>query len=294
MKSNRVLAAAIVAVTCFALVATASAGVLVGSSSLIGTLDYSDTFTAGTTRVAGEFPMHDPAVASAVENCYGNSQVFWNYESRICSFGNIVDDATVYSPSDYPGSNGVGSATGFTQRGSGGDYGIAYGHRSNYVVQFDAVQDNDRIDIATGSANDGISSSDGLTVFFRATGSAFAEIGLYNPTVGETSTGFASHVTARTWHNYAVGFNLEGKTLSLYTDEALRGTIDLTTFAGGAYANVLDANTNQYVIVGASGNDCLGWSDNFQVGSVVPEPTSLVSLVIGCLGLIAYAWKKRS
>ena len=259
----------------------------------MGARDYSDTFTAGTIRVAGEFPMHDPAGASAVENCYGNPQASWNYQSPICSYGNIVNDATVYSPSDYPGTSGAGSATGFTQRGSGGDYGIAYGRRSSYVVQFDAVQDNDRIDIATGSVNDGVSSSDGLTVFFRATGSTIAEIGLYNPNVGETSTGFASNVTARTWHNYAVGFDLESKTLSVYTDEVLRGKINLTTFAGGAYASVLDANTNQYVIVGAAGNGCLGWSDNFQVGSAVPEPMSLVSLASGCLGLLAYAWRKR-
>ena len=132
-------------------------------------------------------------------------------------------------------------------------------------------------------------------MFFRKTGST-TEIGLYNASVGESNTGISSGVSAaHTWHNYAVRFNLAAGLLDIYTDQTLRGEVNLKTFDSGAYWNVVDASTNDYVSVGgnsASGTGML-WTDNFQVGApMTPEPSSMVILLTGLIGLLAYAWRK--
>src|SRR6185503_20276925 len=67
----------------------------------------------------------------------------------------------------YPGSSGAGSDFGFTQTGGGLDYGINYGLRNNYVVQADAVQTPDRIDITSGPVPGTIFTQNSLSVFFR-------------------------------------------------------------------------------------------------------------------------------
>lgn len=291
MSCSRLIALA--SLLCVGLAANVyAAGISVGSSSLIGTPDYSDTFTAGiNSRVAGEYPIADPVNAAKVENCCGNAARSWTLFDDP-SFGSIVDDSTVVTGAGYPGSSNAGSATGFTQRGIGGDMGIAYDLRTNYVVQFDAVQGIDRMNVTTGSANDTFGSPNGLSVFFRPTGNA-CEIGLYNSSVGEAATGLLSGVASpMTWHNYAVHFDLDAGSLAVYTDEALCGTVDLKTFNGGQYWNIVDATTNDYVCVG--GNTLgIAWSDNFQVGAAVPEPAAATMTVVGLFGLLAYAWRKR-
>src|SRR5204862_7374340 len=86
-------------------------------------------------------------------------------------------------------------------------------------------------------------------------------------------------------HNYAVLFDQDNKKVQLYVDEILKGTVDLTTFNGGSYANF----TNGAVGVGAGlSGDNRTWTDNFQVGAPVPVPepsgVALVAAVAGVLG----------
>jgi hypothetical protein len=83
------------------------------------------------------------------------------------------------------------------------------------------------------------------------------------------------------WHNYAVSYDLTALQIGIYVDQISLGTIDLNTFGGtkfgggvvapGAFAAVVSAATNDAISVGASGNNRV-WTDNFQVGSAVPEP----------------------
>jgi hypothetical protein len=92
----------------------------------------------------------------------------------------------------------------------------------------------------------------------------------------ETPTGFTSGVTLGTWNNYAVEFNRFDNTLNIYTNETLRGTVNLNTFAGGIYANFGTGNVN---FGSANGGGDRTWTDNAQVGlaagHVLPGPASL-------------------
>lgn len=250
----------------------------VGESSLIGTLDLSDAFTLGTgTRAdlaAGAFPVGTSVPdALGVESTYGNGDRFWS-DSR----WSLDTDASVNNGTPpYPGGSGGGSATGMTQTGNAVDYGVEYDLREDYVVQFDAVQPLDRVNITTGNARDSIAGAlnpNGLSVFIRADGSALPEVGLYNEILGEVNTGLdTGAVSLKTgqWHNYAVRFNLPAKALTVFVDEVNLGTVDLTTLssdtvAAGAFAELLSEFTNDAVSVGGSGGTRF-WSDNFQAGS---------------------------
>ena len=66
--------------------------------------------------------------------------------------------------------------------------------------------------------------------------------------------------------------------------------LDLTTFAGGRYADY----SNAAVGVGGAGYDFgqgrVLWVDNFQVGKLIPEPATMALLG---LGLVALVRRKR-
>jgi hypothetical protein len=290
---------------------SAHAGIAVGSSSLIGTLDYSDTFTLGigtrATLPANQFPIGPTfALALGVENSYGNPARTWTN-----SKWSISNDASFIAGSPvYPGNSFSGSATGMTQTGSGVDYGLEFNLRNDFVVQIDAVQVSDRIDITIGSARDSIAGPKGLSVFFRTNGTLNlgnpGEIGIYNPVIGEClapfDTGLAG-VDLGEWHNYAVRFNLDTFQLGIFVDEISLGVIDLATFGGpkwnggtvapGAFLSVIDATTNDAVSVGGAhiGGGNRTWTDNFQVGAAVPEPAGMTLLMLG--GALLAGRRKR-
>lgn len=278
---------------------SARAAIAVGSSSLISGLDYSDTFTFGTGASgsrngtaynAGAFPI-TAAPLLQLENSYSNTVRSWSQ-----SLWSLNNDANFLSGSiTYPGGSGAGSVSGFTQTGNAVDMGIEYDLRNKYVVQFDAVQTADRVDITSTNVRNGIAGANGISVFFRANGfqnlGNSAEIGIYNPAIGEVlapfDTGSAS-VDLGEWHNYAVSYDLTTLQLGVYVDEILLGTVDLNTFGGtkfgggivapGAFASVVTAATNDAVSVGAAGGNRV-WMDNFQVGAAIPEPgTATLSL----------------
>ncbi|RYD34565.1 MAG: hypothetical protein EOP86_10665, partial [Verrucomicrobiaceae bacterium] len=250
----------------------------VGESSLIGKLDFSDSFTLGTgsrTNLApGAYPVGSSAPeALAVENFYANSEPFWS-DAR----WSISDDANVNNGTPpYPGGSGGGSATGMTQTGNAVDYGLEYDLGNDFVVQFDAVQPLDRADLTIGNTRDAIAGDlnpDGLSLFIRADGHELPEVGLYNALLGEINTGLDTGLAAvktGQWHNYAARFNLAAKTITVYVDEVSLGTVDLATLGSetipaGSFANLIMDASNDAVSVGGAGGTRL-WTDNFQVGA---------------------------
>ncbi len=244
------------------LVPLLSLGVGVGQSALIGAMDYSDTYTIGTTTRPGT-SHHQPGLLSdpyyQIES--GTPPTQWNEKNF--SF-NVPGSGTV---PEYPGNTGnAGAATGLAQTG-GGDFNISYGLRDVYVVQFDACfYGTDRIDVGSyPSHGASIFTAPSLTVFFRNSG----VIALYNGSA-ETATGFTTGVPPAAWHNYAVVFDRTGKTVAFYVDEVWKGALDLTTFAGGSYATF----SNAAVGMGAGGY--VAWFDNFQVGAPVNSDAFLV------------------
>lgn len=260
----------------------AHAAVTVGSSSLIGQLDYSDTFTIGAggtgaarqTYPAQTFPL--PAGVEAVESSYGNPAQSWPSDAW-----SIATDAAV-NPGGfgYPGGSGAGTADGFTQRGGGGDWSIGYGLRDVFVVQSDFVQMSDRVDFTIGATPGNIFGAGNISIFFRTTGFApFGEIGIFNGAV-ETNTGLTSGIpAANAWENYALLVDIPNDSIEVFVNEASRGTIDLATIGGGAYAGILN---NAFVGIGGAGDDRL-WSDNFQIGAPIPEPSTAILLGLAAL-----------
>ena len=272
-------------------------GVPVGSSSLIGSLHYSDTFSIGTGvivpsrvgYVAQTYPL--PAGVDAVESTYGNPARNWGSGPF-----SIATDASNFPTggAPYPGSSGAGSDTGFTQTGGGGDWSIPYDLSSNFVLQFDYVQQPDRVDVTFGPTSSNIGGLGNLSLFFRTTAHpSFPEIGIYNAGVGEFNTGLTSGISsANQWNNYAIHVNVAANTIEVFTNEISRGIVNLTTLNGGAYAPFMNASSNDFVGVGGAGND-RQWSDNFQIGAPVPEPGS-AALLLGGLAMLAGFRRKRA
>jgi len=270
-------------------------GVPVSSSSLIADLDFSDTFTGaddgGSNPARIYQPAVQPAAAYAVESTYANSARNFNSfsvgpdrgEFSFAADGPGLPGLVDGSPT-YPGTSGAGSDTGFTQTGGNLDYGVAYGLRTNYVVQADFVASGDRIDITSSPLPGSIFQANSLSIFIRGDGSGNAS--LYNGTTDTPlQSEFPNFNTGLTndgkWHNYAVEFDQTAKTIEIFVDESSKGVIDLTTFAGGLYANF----SNEAVGVGAglAGGQNRTWSDNFQVGSPVPEPSTLALLGLAAI-----------
>lgn len=279
---------------CFLLAADATAQVTVGSSALIGELDYSDTYTIGAgspiparqTYTVQGFPL--AAGVDAVENNHGNTPRFWG-----SSNWSIATDAS-NNPGGfgYPGASGAGTADGFTQRGGGGDWSIAYGLRDQFVVQVDSVQQPDRVDITVGDTASNIFGAGNISIFFRETGHpSFPEIGIFNGGVGELDTLLNSGIAGNNeWHNYALLVDVSDETIEVFVDENSLGVLDLVNDFGGAYSGIL---SNSFVGTGGAGSDRI-WTDNFQVGAVaVPEPSSIaVWCLVAAFGAIA-GWRGR-
>jgi hypothetical protein len=264
-------------------------GVPAGQSSLISTYDYSDSFT-GTD--AGGQP-NRPFVAAVqtaptyvVENTYGNAPQNFQTAGQpagVASFSIASDTAgLVNGVPTYPGASGAGTATGFTQTGNASfDYGLSYGLRNRYLVQFDAVATGDRIDITSAPNPGTIFQGNSLSLFFRATGG----LSLFNGTTDTPVPGFNSGLTGGgQWHNYAVLFDQTANSIQLFVDEQSKDTIDLSTFAGGLYQNY--SNGAVSVGGGLAGGENRIWTDNFQVGSpAVPEPAAIGMLAAGTIVL---------
>jgi hypothetical protein len=269
-------------------------GVPVGQSSLIAALDYSDTFTQTEQGGPPNRPPTaalQPAPAYVVQNTYGNPARNFQSQGLGAGQGNFSfasdGPGLVDGVPTYPGTSGAGSNTGITQTGGGVDYGLQYGLRDEYIVQVDAVAVGDRIDITSGGVAGTIFQPNSLSVFFRGDGTGDAS--LYNGTtdtkIQSVLPTFNTGITGRgQWHNYAVRFDRLGKELELFVDEVSVGTLDLTTFAGGLYQNFSNAAVGAGS--GLAGGENRTWTDNFQVGGVVPEPGSLALVALSLATLL--------
>jgi hypothetical protein len=284
-------------------------GVQVGQSSLIAQPDYSDTFTgtdAGGRPNRPFTPAVQPAPAYVVENVYGHPQVNFRSQNQPEGVGNFSfagDDVGRVTPESppYPGSSGAFSATGFTQTGDSVDYGIPYGlGRTHYVVQVDAVQTGDRIDITSGGTPGTIFQNNSLSVFFRGDGSGNASLfrtvnGTNTDTPIQSQPGYGAFNTGITgsgeWHNYAVRFDRGNNVIEIFVDEQSKGIIDLTSFAGGAYANFDTTAVGAGAGLGTGNNR--SWTDNFQVGPPVPEPAAAGLLACGALATLGRGLGRR-
>lgn len=288
----------------FSVAPAIAASVPVGSSALIDTLHYSDTFTLTThgglaSRPEGVFPVVAPGLN--VESAYGNPAVAWSVNKW-----SLNTDASPFpGVPAYPGNSGGGSNTGITQSGLFGgvvDFGIEYGLSDSYVVQFDVVQTSDRVDITSSPVRDtafggqDIAGQRSLTVFFRGdnrSNSAYPSIGIYSPYAQETDSGLAlggTGVSVGQWANYAVRFDRGSNEIEIYVNQVSLGSLDLSTFAGGIYADWSHAA----VSVGGFdfGGSSILWTDNFQVGAVVPEANSCVLAGMALLAVVGVKLRK--
>jgi hypothetical protein len=269
-------------VACGAQVAQAGS-VSVGSSTLIGALDYSDTYTTAENGGLADRPDGAYGPAFAVENCYGNASRSWPDLAWSINTDGTVIKTDPNSP--YPGASGGGSDTGVTQTGAppnGADWGIEYGLRDRFVVQYDSVQTGDRIDLGVGPTLGSIG-GDNVTLFFRPSGHSWYDVGLYHGNYGEVDTGLVSPTSADAWHNYAALFDIPARTIEVFVDETSLGVVDIDTVGGGVLAGL--PFSNETVNVGGCHSGTAGWlmwTDNFQVGAPVPEPGAFV-LFFGAL-----------
>jgi len=218
----------------------------------------------------------------------------------------------------YPGTSGAGSSNGFTQAGIGTgatfDYGIPYLDSSGFnsirhrlVVQFDAIQTPGQVHVNVAPAPGFIEQRNSLTVAFNGDNAADAaranKVSLltYTTTDGITftpletvlpgiSTGLAG---SRQWHNYAALFDADAKTVQIFLDEISLTTVDLATFAGGAYGGFSTDAFNVGASAGAgtaaTGAGNRAWTDNVQVGVpavIVPEPVSAGFAGICCVAAL--------
>lgn len=275
----------------------AGVGVAAGRSTLLGPVDYADSWTEGRAgRVAdGSFPVTGAALD--VETLGEVSPRRWS--DGLWSFrkdGNVF--WTLRSPD--PRGNWSGSRTGMTETGDSVQFGIEYGVRDDYVVQFDAVQTDGQVEITSAGARDTTARPDGITVRFRGTGST-PEIGVWNVEVGERDTGLAPGLERDVFHSYAVRFRVAADELWIYADGRRLGVVDLATFADGAFSEV--PWSGAAVTVGSTVIDGdRVWTDNVQVGPPCPSVPPVERLRLRRVGedvlvdwridpAVAYGWR---
>ena len=263
--------------------------VTVGNSSLIDTLQYSDTFNMADRIANKGYVTTGPYTRGQayydVENCYGNSQVQW-VGAGVFSIPN-GDNYDVGGTGYSKASSGAGSLDGFTQTGliySSLDNCIEYNNLSDqFTVQLDAIQTTDRVCLNVGPATSATGQgTTGFSVFFRKDGgTANPEFGLYyngteyNLTDSTKAWGTIKSVAANSglisvneWNNYGIRVDSVNMELELYSGEWSLGTVDLTTFSG---FTTLDAKYVGYSITGGA----RAWSDNFQVGTTAMNGVSV-------------------
>jgi hypothetical protein len=230
---------------------------------LLRSIDFSETFTVGT-----------PARPDGLYNNNGSGG--YNLESDPTRTWRPIDGFSFNSGQGttccgYPGNGSNPGAAGGLAQSGGGDFSFEYGTRQSYIVEVDAILPADRFDISSmPSAGAGLFTANSLTVFFRKDGAATG-IGLFNGSA-EANTGATTGVTDGNWHRYGVHFDMPSNRLGIFVDRALRASIDLATFAGGAYRHYSNA------AVGLGGTYVF-WADNFQVGPPEFDLSSRVVIV---------------
>ena len=247
---------------------------------LIDQVDYGDTWSANSPTRAGSYlAMNDNPLAMRLEQCNVNPLRSWVFSSATAAMTTWPRWCSTGKP--WPGFRVQGSRSGFLEMENGSYLGFEYGLRDDFVVQFDAVQTDDRITISIGDKPATIYGARSLSVFFRAPNTLYtdsersfmlAEIGLHTGTQGERNTNLSSGIpTPGHWQNYAVRFNLREKRLDVWVNYHCRGKIELSDLmpekknqGSSTWDNL--PWTNRYVTIGGNGRACL-WTDNFRIGS---------------------------
>jgi len=249
-------------------VGSGGSGVAVGKSALIAEVDASDTFTTGLDDDYRNAAYSAPWVVMNTLELDGKRSVTWQMPGN----GLWVATSTKSSSSqtEYPGETGAGSDTGVTESGlMDAAWGIPYGQRSNFVVQFDAVVPTDRVAMMFGpgasSGAPGLLTPKTLSVLIRPDGAA---IWLFRGDTSEgVDTGLSSSLPKseiNRWHNFAAKVDVSKNTVEVFVDQVSLGTIDVGALAPGFS---WDASAVGYGLR-SPGDDRL-WSDNFQIGSPV-------------------------
>jgi len=215
---------------------------------LISTVDYSDTFTLTGIRTDGLLGDNSNG-AYDLEDRHGNPPATWT--PTVTGIFGFKTPATSTDPAALEaaiGNNGASSGMG---EATDIDFNFAYGLRSDYVVQVDAILPTDRLDIsslaAAGDSPLGYlgGGANTLSVFFRRDSLAgvpwpgfpvtgLPGIGIYNGTMETAvldSSGGLVHtgVDDNNWHNFAVEFDQAHSLLRIYVDRALKAAVNLTT-----------------------------------------------------------------
>jgi hypothetical protein len=248
-------------------------GIAVGGANLVQTLDYGDSFTLGTGTRTGLAPNGRPA-GDQLNVEYHNPLA---PERAWSTLGQISTDAAATDVPGlaYPGRSNAGSESGFVQAPGNTLVGIPYGLRDQYVVEADFVQTRGGVVVSSGAQPGEVDGSSSLTVTFFADGSSAGvtlsnqagTVTVYDSADGnQDSQGQARPLQAGTkvdtWNNYAVAFDRINQRLTLYVNNRLLKTLDLTVFAGDRFA----AFANAALTVGANDRQRV-WLDNFQVGA---------------------------
>jgi MYXO-CTERM domain-containing protein len=279
-------------------------------SSLVDTIDYFDDFAVtgapgspagpGNPRPNGFFGNNSNGAYNVKTNNLGITAIY-----RPAGRGDSYDvfsfntPATGNDPRPANATGNPGGADGFAQSG-GNDNVINYSARDRYVVALDAILPNDRLDISSGTNEQGgIFTVASLSVFFRKAnanipGGTSIDIFTHDPLapngVVQNPAPVGHTVSDDNWHHYALDFDRANNRLGIYVDHVLLNDLDLTTFANGVYANF----SNATVGFGGSGGGVgfESYVDNFTVGTpVIPEPAGLG--VIGVAAAVAIRRRRR-
>ncbi len=261
-------------------------------------LFYRDPFTLDDARTDGLFNDNSGGAYEVAES-FENPTATWTPTDvfRFVQPQSAANSELVQNAEGNPGAE-----SGLIEvAGASGDASFGFGVSSMYAVQVEAILPDDRLDISSlGTVGGGITEEQGLSVFFRrdsregdpfsgfpngipgidlfssSAGDTGISKGDPGVTVGENATlGNGGHILTGVnddnWHAFRVVFNQESDRLRIEVDGKLKATVDLTTFANGAYQDY----SNSAVGVGGNGNeDQAIWLDNFVVLSPVEQAPS--------------------
>jgi hypothetical protein len=160
-----------------------------------------------------------------------------------------------------------------------------------------------RVKLNSGGYNlliDGTAAGGGPGWFLRSTNAGFLQSDAYDG-AGEREVSGTTNVNDGAWHHVAVVFNGSTDALTLYVDYAQEGYVDYTNDV--ALTSLIGTSSDIRIGTNHTANlPCNGEIDYIRVSNValapsqfvgVPEPSAVILLATGLLGLLAYVWRKR-
>ena len=244
---------------CGAMVLSALGGVPVGSSTLVGDLMWSDTFTIAGRCADGYYNSVGQGTEARVDKAYALERAAGGTQwRRPADFSFNTPGSAV---ADYRGNSvgNDGAAGGFAQSGGGANALVVFRGvlPSRVVFQADARFTSSCFSIVT--CNSDIPwPSNSFVVKFPRYGTSAISVAAYGG--ADVATGLTTGVADANaqWHNYAVVFDRPAQRLELFVDEASRGTVDLAALG-------LSIRTDD-ALIGFGFPGYVGWVDNVQAG----------------------------